>query len=152
MRNSKILQNLTPGTHIKVRRSLYWHHGIYIGSNRVVHHSGLFDNVFEGQVELISLTHFSKGCKVRVVKHKSSKLSGREIVERANSCLGNDDYCVIRNNCEHFASWCSTGKKRSRQVDRIVKTSVASGLLVLAFIGVNRMSTPCLAGENGAGS
>ena len=42
--------------------------------------------------------------------------SPEETVERAKSQLGEGDYNLVFNNCEHFALWCKTGVKESSQV------------------------------------
>lgn len=44
--------------------------------------------------------------------------SPEETVERAKSQLGEGDYNLVFNNCEHFALWCKTGVKESSQVQR----------------------------------
>ena len=46
--------------------------------------------------------------------------SGNETVERAKSKLGQSEYDLVFNNCEHFAVWCKTGVKNSSQVNRIL--------------------------------
>lgn len=51
--------------------------------------------------------------------------SPEETVERARSMIGKSDYNIIFNNCEHFALWCKTGVKESKQVDMIIKSCVA---------------------------
>jgi Lecithin retinol acyltransferase len=38
------------------------------------------------------------------------------VVERAKSRLGERDYNLLFNNCEHFTSWCKTGIDDSKQV------------------------------------
>lgn len=50
-----------------------------------------------------------------------SKLySPEETVRRARSKLGESEYNLIFNNCEHFAIWCKTGVSKSEQVDEII--------------------------------
>ena len=44
------------------------------------------------------------------------RLPVEEIVANAESRLGWEDYHLVRNNCEHLATWASTGASRSRQV------------------------------------
>ena len=39
------------------------------------------------------------------------------VVRRAINKLGEPDYNLFGNNCEHFAHWCKTGKKISSQVN-----------------------------------
>jgi len=38
------------------------------------------------------------------------------VISRARSCCGSFDYSLFKNNCEHFARWCKTGKSESYQV------------------------------------
>lgn len=39
-----------------------------------------------------------------------------EIVQRAESKLGEKLYNLFANNCEHFATWCMTGNLQSEQI------------------------------------
>lgn len=50
--------------------------------------------------------------------------SPEETVERARSKVGEKEYNLIFNNCEHFAIWCKTGIHKSTQVDDILKILV----------------------------
>lgn len=43
-----------------------------------------------------------------------------ETVERAQSRLGESQYNLMTNNCEHFAIWCKTGVSESSQVDALL--------------------------------
>ena len=45
--------------------------------------------------------------------------SSQETVERARSCIGQGEYDLLTQNCEHFAMWCKTGEKESAQVERL---------------------------------
>jgi hypothetical protein len=38
------------------------------------------------------------------------------VVQRAESRLGQSNYNLLFNNCEHFATWCKTGVSDSQQV------------------------------------
>ena len=49
--------------------------------------------------------------------------SGIEVAARACSRVGEDAYDVLRNNCEHFCSWCLSGATRSPQVERLLLSS-----------------------------
>jgi hypothetical protein len=69
-------------------------------------------------VEEVSLARFSAGREMRIVVHPTSAFSQEEIVRRARSRLGENDYRLLTNNCEHFCNWCSTGISHSRQVER----------------------------------
>lgn len=43
-----------------------------------------------------------------------------EVVERAQSRMGERNYNLLVNNCEHFAVWCKTGISDSKQVRKWV--------------------------------
>ena len=106
------------GAHLTTSRRGYTHHGVYVGDGRVVHYSGLSDSWQCGPVEEVSVARFSAGREVRIVVHPTSLFSQEEIVRRARSRLGENDYRLLTNNCEHFCNWCSTGVSHSRQVER----------------------------------
>lgn len=46
--------------------------------------------------------------------------SPRETVRRARSRIGESDYNLATNNCEHFAIWCKTGISESHQVNMLI--------------------------------
>lgn len=45
--------------------------------------------------------------------------SPEETIKRARSRLGEQEYDLALNNCEHFALWCKTGVSQSHQVDAL---------------------------------
>ncbi len=45
-----------------------------------------------------------------------------ETIARAKSRLGESDYHLIVNNCEHFAIWCKTGISESHQIGGLLDT------------------------------
>ena len=105
-----------PGTHLVTDRTVYTHHGIYVGDGRVVHYAGLANGLESGPVEEVSLEQFANGERVFAAAHSSRSFSDAEIVARARSRLGEKMYDILRNNCEHFSQWCVTGRRRSWQV------------------------------------
>ena len=46
--------------------------------------------------------------------------SPEETVKRAESRLGERNYSIAMNNCEHFAVWCKTGVSESTQVENFL--------------------------------
>lgn len=50
--------------------------------------------------------------------------SPEETIARARSRIGEKEYNLITNNCEHFAIWCKTGVEESDQVRRVVEGAV----------------------------
>ena len=112
---------LKAGNHIKADYGMYYHHGIYVGDGEVIAYSKE-DNK---SVVLTSLDEFAQGHPIIKVKHDDAKYSRDEVVYRAYSRLGEDQYNLIFNNCEHFANWCVTGNAKSDQVRETVIDAAA---------------------------
>ena len=139
--------NLLAGDVIKVQRTGYWHVGVYIGNDEVIHFSSLHSDTSSSDNKIIktSLLQFLRNQK-RYEKVKfplpdappaSSKedpleyffkdylfhnpdyklYPAHQVVERAKSRLGEGNYDLISNNCEHFAIWCKTGISHSKQIE-----------------------------------
>ena len=130
------------GAHLVTPRRGYTHHGIYVGAGQVVHYEGLSSSLRRGRVAKVSLAEFAHGHPVRMHDEADVAYSGIEVVARACSRLGEDAYDVLRNNCEHFCSWCLIGAARSPQVERLLSypRAVALAAQVLASL-VNGWST-----------
>ncbi len=47
-----------------------------------------------------------------------------ETILRAKSKLGEKNYSLVFNNCEHFVVWCKTGISESHQVNTVINTFV----------------------------
>ncbi|OCS93459.1 lecithin retinol acyltransferase family protein [Caryophanon latum] len=107
---------LLPGDHVIVNRGYYTHHGIYIGNNKLIHYSG--EPGTSGTICEVSLKNFVKNNVFWVAPHQQS-FTSTEIIERAKSRLGEGDYNLIFNNCEHFCNWCCTGDAKSSQVKAV---------------------------------
>lgn len=107
----------------------YLHHGIDVGDGTVVHarpHD--FRNPFGGgRVVRTSLDEFAEGRSVRVRNEPPASFPAEEVADRALARVGREGYDPVVDNCEHFAAWCATGTRTSRQVD-IVMGRVAAGV------------------------
>ena len=57
--------------------------------------------------------------------------SPEETVARAKSLIGEDQYNLITNNCEHFAIWCKTGAHKSYQVESVLGHSSKTMLMLM---------------------
>ena len=136
-RTAGLGQGLALGTHLVTSRRGYTHHGIYVGRGMVVHYAGLSRFLHSGPVEEVTISRFSMGRAVRIVGNCESTYSPHEIVLRARSRLGENEYHVLRNNCEHFCNWCISGRSRSRQVERPL--AIALRALVAAANCANRL-------------
>ena len=101
--------------HLQVprRHGLFNHHGIDLGDGTVAHY-------LEGREILRSpVSEFSQGEVVSVMDHTDASPAGVTL-RRAMGRLGEQNYNLLFNNCEHFATWCKTGRHRSVQVDSVV--------------------------------
>jgi hypothetical protein len=49
-----------------------------------------------------------------------------EIARRALARVGREGYCPVVDNCEHLATWCATGRHRSRQVEAALAIAAAA--------------------------
>lgn len=97
------------------------HYGIYDGNGGVYHYDGrTINNVY---VQYTSLDEFKAGGVAYVYSGYEAKFSADEVVKRATSKLGSHlgGYKIYSNNCEHFATWCLTGIRQSRQVQHVNK-------------------------------
>ncbi|MEN5094744.1 lecithin retinol acyltransferase family protein [Pseudomonas protegens] len=120
------------GTHLIVGRGLYTHHGIFVGRNRVIHYSGMGSGLHKGCIESTSLADFLQGKNARIKTYRKVYFRGPDICRRARSRLGEDQYNLVFNNCEHFANWCATDRHTSEQV-RVAKQrlgALANSLLM----------------------
>lgn len=86
-------------------------------------------------VKIHALTHFIVNSYYDYNNIKWKKVySPEDTLKRAYSRIGETEYNVITNNCEHFALWCKTGKAVSTQVSRIASYLFASGIGVCNLI------------------
>jgi len=112
------MSGIKAGSHVAIAKmgGIYDHHAIYIGDGQVIEYGGLGGGR-SGKIRYRSYDDFKGQGRVVVVDSEKS-FSGKEIVERAKSRIGEDDYDVVFNNCEHFANWCRSGNHVSDQVTR----------------------------------
>lgn len=118
MQNLADLRSLRPGTPLIAKYRCYAHFGIYVGNGRVIHYAGRLKYA-GGLVEEIALAEFSDGRPVFLNGDTGACPDPERVVRRARSRLRERAYDLLRNNCEHFCSWCQTGDARSVQVERL---------------------------------
>lgn len=121
------------GTHIKIKRVVktmygyvaypYYHHAITVSEDEeVVHFSGPAEcETRDCSIIRSHMEDFTKGPEIpEEVSYQERDFiygRGQPIADRALDKIGkHDPYSLLGNNCEHFATWCVTGKHRSRQV------------------------------------
>jgi Lecithin retinol acyltransferase len=131
--------------HIYVHCHGFVHHGIDCGDGTVIHYS-------DGVIVQILIATFCDG-KEYLVKHYVHCDPDDLVTERAKSRLGESEYNLLFNNCEHFATWCKTGAPASKQVESagaIASGASVSSAAVIGSIGIVG-TTGAAVGLSGAG-
>lgn len=110
------------GDHLWIHKKGYTHHGLYIGESDqgdglVVHYAGWVDGFRAGKLELTDIDTFSGGKTIHIRHYRERTYDREDTQLRALSRLGEDDYSVHANNCEHFCHWAIMGEARSKQVE-----------------------------------
>ncbi len=108
---------MSAADHLQVprRHGLFHHHGIDLGDGTVAHY-------LEGRQILRSpREEFSRGQPLSVVPYTHCSPVGLTL-RRALTRLGEQNYNLLFNNCEHFAHWCKTGRHRSLQVEQALES------------------------------
>ena len=120
----------------------YYHHGVYLGKNKVAHFSGI--NKADAKTRSCDILEFMKGAvdgMLYRVEYDDPALviSTENTLRYANEAIENPvnwpGYQLIKNTCESFATWLKTGIKESAQavISRVIRlTSPAAGSLSLS--------------------
>jgi hypothetical protein len=144
---------MAKGEHIWVIRPLgYTHHGIDCGDGTVIHFTGEPGKKSDAAVARTSMADFALDSIVHVREY-SRKDGPDSVVGRAESKLGSKEYNLVTNNCEHFATWCCTGKTASQQV-RMVSSLTSSGAATATSLGATAgvvSAIGSVAGVSGSG-
>ena len=116
--------------HLQVPRQhgLFHHHGIDLGDGTVAHY-------LEGREILRSpIDAFRQEQPITVIEHDAASTTGVTL-RRAMSRIGEQNYNLLFNNCEHFATWCKTGRHRSGQIESALERARHwSGLMPSALM------------------
>jgi hypothetical protein len=122
---------MAKGDHLWVNRGFYTHHGIDAGDGTVIHFAGKPAlHMHEACIVRTTAAEFAGGRRVRVRRHEGADHPD-VVLARAESRVGESGYRLLRNNCEHFATWCCTGRASSEQVR---DDSISVGVLALASV------------------
>ena len=89
----------------------YQHHGIDCGDGTIIHYS----KAGEAEIARASRAAFAQG-QPMYVKKTATAFIPDIVIERAESRLGERQYDLFFNNCEHFADWCKTGRGECAQL------------------------------------
>jgi cell wall-associated NlpC family hydrolase len=124
---------LSLGDHIYVRRLVYSHHGIYTGDGSVIHYTGEEKEKKHPLIRETDIEAFLKGGKLKMRTYKK-RLPPSETLGLAKRHLSDNSYSLAFNNCEHFATYCATGKRKSRQLRQAVGTLAGIALTITGTI------------------
>ncbi|MCA1993005.1 MAG: lecithin retinol acyltransferase family protein [Coleofasciculus sp. S288] len=113
---------MAQGDHIYIDYGFYSHHGIDCGDGTVIHFSKK-----KGRVSQDTIHSFACGNRI-YTKQGKHRYSPEQVVQRAKSKLGETEYNLGLNNCEHFATWCHSGQHHSKQVGNFVEPAAVAGL------------------------
>ena len=118
--------------HLIVRRRGYTHHAVDLGDGYVVQYGRGVADAARASVQITPRAKFAKGRPIELGTSPRA-YSPDEIVRRALNRVGERDYHLLWNNCEHFVTWCRSGRRVSRQTERFVTAAgVASKLALYA--------------------
>jgi len=109
-------------------QGVYEHHGIDCGDGTVIHYRKPSETIERTSLELMA-----QGGRIYVKQYQVCFVP-EVVVHRAESRLGERNYNLLFNNCEHFATWCKTGINYSQQVVDFVP--------MIRYIDVDTLSEP----------
>lgn len=114
----------------------YYHHGIFLGHQVGVAHFGHIDQS-KAKVRIVDLFHFMGGGNgvrnlFRIVFPKDKARSNEETAKTAEFLAdregGYSFYDLENNNCEHFATKCSTGLALSAEEKAIIDSGIDAAI------------------------
>lgn len=105
----------------------FTHHGIDCGDGSVIHFTSNDNKKSNLVIQKTSLVSFAAN---NVKSKKEVYALDYEflgipfdkpdvVIQRAENLIGEEQYNLFQNNCEHFAFFCKTGVKNSYQIDKL---------------------------------
>lgn len=88
------------GDHLYISAGVKSYHAIYVGCGKVVYYSKGYD--FFPEIKIVPLGFFAKKGKVLVDMSPKANFTPDDVVRRAMSRLGDNDF----KNSENFVKWC----------------------------------------------
>lgn len=97
----------------------------------VIHFTGEPGSKRHAAIARSPMEEFLRGGAGKVRRY-GARDSADAAIDRAESQLGTTGYHLVVNNCEHFVTWCCTGRKVSQQVRGATSltASVVPGVMV----------------------
>ena len=104
------------------------HYAVYLGTKNGL--PEFIANITDG-IQILSmqkLTEFIQRYRVTNIERFSGNFQQRNYaVKRASTCIGENAYNLVFNNCEHFKNWVLNGKDISKQVTTVGSAIAATG-------------------------
>jgi len=132
------------GDHIRVYRTGYYHHGIDLGDGYIIHYTGEVGRKKNAAIKMTTMRTFLKGGQLEIINYDKCS-SAHDVAQRARDRMGESNYSLLFNNCEHFAFYCKTGEMKSEQVKDTAATTGAA-------VGIGSVSTGAIAGVSAVGA
>ncbi len=108
-----------------------------MGDDRIVHFGEPGKDAPHTAIRITDMEDFLKGGRPIVVSYAEDQvLDPEESVSLALTEVGEKGYSLAFNNCEHFATYCKTGRKDSRQVWRAALGLSATAAAVVLAVGI----------------
>lgn len=135
---------LQPGDVVKVKRwgGFYYHYGVYCGACRVFHCSA---EVADGMSIGGSICGTNSPCMAELVPlHRFTYYTGTTLVvergtgfinqDRVQAMLGEFNYSILTNNCEHLANYITDGTSRSNQLWSLLVGCTKTAGIVTTYV------------------
>lgn len=120
------LKEPIPGDIIRIPIEKFYHYAIYIGDDEVVqfgYPTDFKNDPTEVRVMRCPIEDFMNNNFIEVRNYdkaeRKQKKRNPDIIKTALSRVGEGNYNILYNNCEHFVNEIVFGKKESSQVDII---------------------------------
>ena len=148
------LSELQRGDHTAFYRlqGIYWHHAIvkHVDEERGEIKTIEYIRTPSGKFQVMEKTHRFQEVTVYLMLHGSFD---RDLVlSRAQSKIGEEQYNLFTNNCEHFAMWCITGRSSCDQISKgleMVNEEVGQRLVSKAATRAEAKIAACSASHTG---
>ncbi len=113
------------GAQIRVSRGAYYHHGIYVAEDTVVHYAAAdgdgLSHAADVTVRTVPLSMFLAGGNLEIrrysLRERLEVRPPKRVAAAALGRVGEGGYDILRHNCEDFSNECAFGRRRSGQID-----------------------------------
>jgi hypothetical protein len=142
------------GDHLQASRDIGYHHdGIDLGDGTVIHFAAEPQGSKASACIRIDSIEIFAGDGVVTIRTYSELANVEQTVARAFTKLGEGGYDLAFNNCEHFATWCVTGRLESEQLTTVASAGGVMGTTAVAVVmgGDLIASAGLVAGVSGPG-